>query len=136
MQYSLVWPVATALARGRFGVEEVLGGFGDPLVARLAERIRVEVDPGLTAAFPARRLTEVAVTTRDGRTVRSGAIEAEGEPHSAGWEDVVAGKVRRFLDPGAALPLARDAQAPRRGVAGRSRDELIALLSFGLGPAG
>jgi 2-methylcitrate dehydratase PrpD len=136
MQYSLVWPVATALAHGRFGVDEVLGGFGDPLVARLAERIRVEVDPGLTAAFPARRLTEVAVTTRDGRTVRSGAIEAEGEPHSAGWEDVVAGKVRRFLDPGAALPLARDAQAPRRGVAGRSRDELIALLSFGLGPAG
>jgi hypothetical protein len=131
MQYSLVWPIATALARGRFGVDEVLGGFDDPLVAKIAERIRVEVDPGLTRAFPARRLTELEVVSSDGTTVRSGTIEAEGEPHTAGWEDVVAGKVLRFLDPEVALPLAVRPEPPDTTVSGRSRDELARLLAFG-----
>jgi 2-methylcitrate dehydratase PrpD len=135
MQYSLVWPIATALARGRFGVEEVLGGFDDPLVARIAERIRIEVDPELTRAFPARRLTELEVVSSDGTTVRSGVIEAEGEPHATSWEDVVAGKVLRFLDPDVALPLALQPR-PRDGcVSGRSRDELARLLAFGLDTA-
>ena len=134
MQYSLVWPIATALARGCFGVDEVLGGFDDPLVATIAGRIQVEVDPGLTRAFPARRLTELEVVSSDGATVRSGAIEAEGEPHTAGWEDVVAGKVLRFLDPDVALPLAVRREPPATTVSGRSRDELVRLLAFGLGP--
>ena len=111
MQYSLVWPVATALARGRFGVDEVLGGFDDPLVAQIAERVRIEVDPELTRAFPARRLTELEVVSSDGSTLRSGVIEAAGEPRSAGFEDILAGKVLRFLDPEVALPLGR-ARAP------------------------
>jgi 2-methylcitrate dehydratase PrpD len=132
MQYSLVWPVATALARGRFGVEEVLGGFDDPLVAQIAERIRIEVDPALTDAFPARRLTALEVVSTDGTTVRSGPIEAEGEPHTTGWEDVVAGKVLRFLDADVALPLQIRTTPPAAGVSGRSRDELVRLLAFGL----
>jgi 2-methylcitrate dehydratase PrpD len=132
MQYSLVWPVATALARGRFGVEEVLGGFDDPLVARIAERIRVDVDPELTDAFPARRLTELEVVSSDGTRVRSGPIEAEGEPHTAGWEGVVAGKVQRFLDPDVAFPFALQPTPPEAPIAGRSRDELVRLLAFGL----
>ena len=132
MQYSLVWPVATALAHGRFGVEEVLGGFDDPLVARIAERVRIEVDPALTDAFPARRLTDLEVVSSDGTSVRSGPIEAAGEPHTAGWEDVVAGKVQRFLDPDVALPLQIDTTPPIGLVTGRSRDELVRLLAFGL----
>jgi 2-methylcitrate dehydratase PrpD len=135
MQYSLVWPVATALARGRFGVDEVLGGFDDPLVAQIAERVRIEVDAELTRVFPGRRLTELEVVSSDGTTVRSGPIEAEGEPGSPGWEDVVAGKVLRFLDPDAALPLAVHARPPAGTVSGRSRDELAQLLAFGLGAA-
>ncbi len=133
MQYSLVWPIATALARGCFGVDEVLGGFDDPLVAKIAARIRVEVDAELTRAFPARRLAELEVVSSDGTTVRSGAIEAEGEPHTAGWEDVVAGKVLRFLDQEVALPLALRPEPPATTVSGCSRDELVRLLAFGLG---
>ncbi len=135
MQYSLVWPVATALARGRFGVEEVLGGFDDPLVAQIAGRVRIEVDPELTRAFPGRRLTELEVVSSDGTTVRSGPIEAEGEPGSTGWEDIVAAKVLRFLDPEAVVPLAVHPRPPACIVSGRSRDELMQLLAFGLGAA-
>jgi 2-methylcitrate dehydratase PrpD len=132
MQYSLVWPVATALARGRFGVDEVLGGFDDPLVAQIAERVRIEVDPELTSAFPARRLTELEVVSSDGSTLRSGVIEAAGEPRSAAFEDILAGKVLRFLDPEVALPLAVHARPPATLVSGRSREELVRLLAFGL----
>ncbi len=135
MQYSLVWPIATALARGRFGVDEVLGGFDDPLVASIAARIRVEVDAELTEAFPARRLAAVEVVTNDGRTARSGLTEAEGEPRSAGWENVVADKVLCFLDADAALPVAAMPKPPVAGVSGRSRDQLVQLLAFGLADA-
>jgi 2-methylcitrate dehydratase PrpD len=135
MQYSLVWPVATALARGRFGVDEVLGGFDDPLVAQIAERVRIEVDPELTRAFPARRMTELEVVSSDGSRLRSGVIEAEGEPRSSGFEDILGGKVLRFLDPEIALPLAVHSRPPAGTVSGRSRDELVRLLAFGLGPA-
>jgi 2-methylcitrate dehydratase PrpD len=132
MQYSLVWPVATALVRGVFGVDEVLGGFDDVRVERLVHCMRVEVDPALSSAFPARRLTSVDVELSDGRTLRSGALEAGGEPGSAGWEDVVLGKTRRHLDPTASAPLARDPLPPGGMLGGRSRDELVALLAFGL----
>ena len=133
MQYSLVWPIATALVHGRFGVDEVLGGFDDAAVSRVADCIRIEVDPALTAAFPAQRLTEVEVVSRDGTSLRSGLTEAEGEPHSLGWEGVVAAKVVRFLDADARLPLAAHPEPPPASLSGRSRDELVRLLAFGLG---
>jgi 2-methylcitrate dehydratase PrpD len=121
MQYSLVWPVATALVRGVFGVEEALAGFDDPRVERIAERVRVELDPGFSAAFPARRLTRVEIELPDGHVLRSGDVEADGEPASGGWEDIVRGKAERLLGPPASLCTG--------GGAGRSRDELIALLA-------
>jgi 2-methylcitrate dehydratase PrpD len=131
MQYSLVWPVATALARGRFGVDEALGGFDDERVARLVECTRIEIDPAFSAAFPGRRLSRVELTLDDGRTLRSGDVEAGGEPGSPGWEEIVLGKVRRQLQP-RATSLARMPVPPTETVGGRSRDELIALLSYAL----
>ena len=132
MQYSLAWPVATALARGRFGVDEVLTGFDDAGAARLVERMRLTVDPELTARFPARRLTELVVELDDGTVLRSGAVEAGGEPGADDWEDVVGDKVRAFLDADAALPVAAQVTAPAGVVAGRSREALVGLLAFGL----
>src|SRR4029077_3659180 len=89
MQYSLVWPVATALARGAFGVDEVLQGFDDPLPARLAQRTVVTIDEAYSRAFPARRVSDVVLELDNGRLLSSGPREAEGEPRSAGWEGVV-----------------------------------------------
>ncbi|MEO9174969.1 MAG: MmgE/PrpD family protein [Gaiellales bacterium] len=131
MQYSLVWPVATALVRGRFGVDEALGGFDDELVARLVARTRIEIDPAFSAAFPARRLTGVELGLDDGRTLRSGAVEAGGEPGSPGFEEVVLGKVRRQLLP-EATSLALVPAPPTGTVGGRSRDELVALCCYAL----
>ncbi len=132
MQYSLVWPVATALARGAFGVDEVLTAFDDPAAIALAERTDVVVDEAFTEAFPARRRAALEVRLRDGRTLRSGPVEAGGEPGSDGWEEVVLGKVRRFLQPDAPARIEITTTPPAGAVRGRGRDGLVDLLCFGL----
>jgi 2-methylcitrate dehydratase PrpD len=130
MQYSLVWPVATALARGAFGVEEALEGFDDPLASRLAGCTSVTADEEYSRAFPARRLTDVALELADGRLLRSGAREAGGEPHSEGWEAVALAKARCFLDPLAlTAPPGVPLVPPDQTVRG-SCDDLVSLLAF------
>lgn len=87
-QYSLTWPVAVALWRGGFGVDDVLEpALSDEAVARLAALVEVEVAPELEAEFPGLRLAQVTV---DGRT--SNVSEAPGEPGDPGWAGIVAQK--------------------------------------------
>ena len=102
MQYSLTWPVAVALAKGRFGVDEVLDLGGLPV--ELEGMIVVQAMPELTAAFPARRLSEVVVERADGSSVRSGRVEAGGEPDGPGWAAAIEAKAARFLPPGGRTP--------------------------------
>ncbi len=106
MQYSLTWPVAVALTEGRFGVDEVLdlSGLGDGRAGRLERLIVVETVPELTTAFPARRRSEVIVEWHDGSSVRSGRVEAGGEPDSSGWRAVIEAKAARFLPAEQRLP--------------------------------
>jgi 2-methylcitrate dehydratase PrpD len=130
-QYSLVWPVAAALARGRFGVEDVLGDFDDPGVAALADRTVVVVDPELTQAFPARRAAEVTVELTDGRTLASGLVEAPGDPGDPAWEAVVERKVRDHL--AATSPAVRTTEPPDRRLGGLALDDLMQTLTYALG---
>lgn len=131
MQYSLTWPVATALVRGAFGVSEVLAGFDDPAVHRLEERIEVVVDDALTAAFPARRITVVDLHLAGGEVRSSGPVEAAGEPGTAGWEDVILGKAALALRPGGAR-CRPSPTPPDVRVGGLDADALVELLAFGL----
>lgn len=99
VQYSLTWPVAVALARGAFGVHDVLaidGGAPDPLVAALHERVEPSVDARFERAYPGRRVTELIVSLNDGTELRSGPMEAPGEPGDPHWDDVVESKVQRY----------------------------------------
>jgi 2-methylcitrate dehydratase PrpD len=123
-QYNLVWPVATVFARGDFTVADVLGPWDDPAVAALAASTEVRVDPELTAAFPARRLTGVEVQLRDGRRLAAGPLEPRGEPDDPDWAGVVEAKVAALLDP------ARDLSVPPPGVGLRSfgAPQLLGIL--------
>jgi 2-methylcitrate dehydratase PrpD len=125
-QYSLLWPLASALARGRFGVAEVLGPFTDAAVRAMFERIEIEVDPSLTAAFPARRLTAVEVELMSGERLAAGPLEAVGEPDDPELAALVAGKVRDAFGDGAAV-VALDG-----GLRGASPSRLLALLRTGV----
>lgn len=115
-QYSLVWPVAVALAQGVFGVEQVLEPALDDAVAlALLPLIDVVVDAELDAAFPERRLGEVTLELRGGRTVRSGPTEPPGEPDDPRWEEIVEAKLERLAaELRAHAPLARLVPGVRR----------------------
>ena len=91
-QYSLTWPLACAVARGRFTVADVLGNFDDPAAGLLLERIRIEIDPQLDAAFPARRLSAVDIELADGTVLSAGPLEAPGEPEDPNLGGIVADK--------------------------------------------
>jgi 2-methylcitrate dehydratase PrpD len=123
-QYNLVWPVACVLARGGFGVGDVLGPWDDPAIAAIASRIEVEVDDQLPAAFPARRLADVTVRLRDGATLAAGPVEAHGEPDDPDWAQVVTAKVAAAIDG------ARDLSPPPpgRGLRDLGAGELLHLL--------
>lgn len=126
-QYNIVWPVACALTRGDFDVAAVLGPFDDADALRLADRTAVEVDPALTAEFPARRLTAIALELRDGRTIEVEPTEARGEPEDPEWEAIVADKVRRLVDPVRTTTTAAPGLDLRLG--GLGVDELVDALA-------
>jgi 2-methylcitrate dehydratase PrpD len=117
-QYSVLWPVACVLARGRFGVAEVLGPFTDPEVRAMFERVEIEVDPALTAQFPDRRLTAVEIELSGGERLAAGPLEAPGEPDDPGLPAVVASKVSELMGAGEPQAVAADerigSHAPER----------------------
>ena len=122
-QYSLVWPVATAIARGGFGVDDVLGPFDDHAVIELARKVVVEIDPRMDAGFPERRLSVVELELHDGRRVVSEAVEARGECDDPEWEDPIVGKVARLLG-----PLERGSAAHGGSLGGLDAGQLVATL--------
>lgn len=123
-QYNLVWPLACALQRADFAVEDVLGPFADDAVAALVDRVELVIDPEFDAVFPDRRLTAIEIELRDGRRLAAGPIEAPGEPDDPRFAEIVTAKVRRYLDAG------RDLAPPPLGggLRGYGAGELFQLL--------
>ena len=120
-QYSVMWPVACALARGRFGVAEVLGPFTDREIGVMFDRVEIEVDPALTAQFPHRRLTAVEIELTDGERLAAGPLEAAGEPEDPALPAVVAAKVAELIGP--VVP-----PAPATGLGRLDAGQLLGLL--------
>lgn len=99
-QYSLGWPVAAALVRGRVAVEEVLDEcFGDPELRAMLSRITAHADPEIEAEFPARRLGKVSIVLKSGHRLESGTVEASGGPTPPPNHDEVVAKFRAFVAP-------------------------------------
>lgn len=98
-QYSVVWPVAVALAHGRFDVEHVLEpAFADRAARRLARLVEVEVDRAFDAEFPGRRRSALTVEDAAGRSHDSGPVEAPGEADDPGWKTIVEAKAAAYAD--------------------------------------
>lgn len=80
-QYSLPFPLAALLVRGRVGADEIgPPGLADKAILALAERVTLVADPSLSRRFPAERLAQVALVLDDGATLRSALTEARGDP--------------------------------------------------------
>lgn len=94
-QYSLPFPLAAMILRGRIGADEITGaGLRDAEVLDLSSRIRLVEDPAICARFPAERFAIATLETRDGRSFTSGWTEAHGGPNDPLSEDEISAKYR------------------------------------------
>mgnify|MGYP000026502631 FL=1 len=92
-QYSLPFPVAAALLRGRLGVAEIDGaGLTDPEVLALSEAMVLVEDPGYSRRFPAERWAHAEIELSDGRRLVSDPCVARGDPEAPLGDDVLTDK--------------------------------------------
>lgn len=99
-QYSLPWPVAAAIVRGRIGVDEISGAaLADPGIRRLSDSMVLEEEAAFNAAFPARRLARVQLHLADGRTLASPPTEARGDPDAPLSDRDVLEKFHDYAEP-------------------------------------
>ena len=99
-QYSLPFPVAAALVRGRVGPDEVLGsGLGDPAIERLVGVTTVIEEDTYNQRFPAGRWGDVTLVLVDGRRLRSGEVNARGGRGDPLSRDEIVAKFRGFAEP-------------------------------------
>jgi 2-methylcitrate dehydratase PrpD len=116
-QYSLPFPVAVAVVHGRVAARDIDGaGLRDQRVLKLAREMTLIEDQALTAAFPARRIARVTLTTRDGRVLASPPTEALGDPERPLGSEGIVAKYRETAAP----------------VLGRTRTERILAEAMGM----
>lgn len=78
-QYSLPFPVAALLARGRVGPSEIEGeALTSPELLSLSRAVRLVDDARYSARFPAERWADVEILLKDGRSLRSEPSVARG----------------------------------------------------------
>jgi len=130
-QYSLPFPVACALVRGRVTAMETAGdGLTDPDILAVSDRVDMVVAPDLEARFPAEALERVTLTLRDGRILTIGPLAAPGD---AGAPPSDKQMERKFLD--LTEPVLGETKArvllaaARRCAEMRSVDDLTRLLA-------
>ncbi|MEM7343731.1 MAG: MmgE/PrpD family protein [Chloroflexota bacterium] len=74
-QYSLPFPLASALVHQELGYEQLNGtALQDSVVLDLVGRVELIDDDSFNARFPADRLSRVEIDLKDGRTVDSGEV--------------------------------------------------------------
>jgi 2-methylcitrate dehydratase PrpD len=80
-KFSMPYCAATALARGRVGIEDFTDGpVRDAGVAALVSRVRMVVDPALPEGLDQQAWSRVTVRLRDGRTLAEAPRGASGHP--------------------------------------------------------
>lgn len=99
-QFSLPYPVAAALVLGRFGPSEVRDdNLTNATVLDLASRVEMVGEPRFQEQFPAKALADVELVTVDGRRLRSGPVQAVGDPDDPLPECELEAKFIEFCSP-------------------------------------
>ena len=99
-RFSLSYVVATALSHGsvRLAAYEP-DRLDDPATRALMERIAVEVDPVLDAAFPGQRAARIDIETVDGRLLSHFQPNRKGDPEQALTDAELEGKFLELAGP-------------------------------------
>ena len=135
-QYSLPFPVAAMIVRGRLGAAEVFGrALRDEAILRLTRSMVLTEWPEFSRRFPAERWSQVTVTLRDGTALVSAPSVARGSAENPLSEAEIRAKFRDLAIP--ALGRARTASIERAvdGIAA-PKAPLKPLLDLLLKPVG
>jgi len=99
-QYSLPFPVAAYLVRGRLGAAELAGkALKDKEILDLSTRMTLIDAPEFSAKFPAERWARAVVTLADGRRLTSDPAIARGNPENPLSEAEALEKYRDLAGP-------------------------------------
>lgn len=134
-QYSLPYPVAAVLVRGRLGVAEVTApSFRDPEILRLSSGMELHESEEYNARFPGERWAHVTFLMKNGSEIQSKPAVARGNPENPLTDEELADKFRSLAVP--MLGAARSAviESAVRDLAGGAA-ESRQLLAEVLAPA-
>lgn len=98
-QYSLPWPVACAIAKGRVDADSITRQLEDPELLSLASRVRSHRHADYDALFPAERWAHAVITLQDGTTLTSEPLEARGNPGNPLSDAEIENKYRQLAQP-------------------------------------
>jgi 2-methylcitrate dehydratase PrpD len=79
-KFSMGTVLGLIAVHGRAGLAEFDAHWRDPAVLAFRERVTMQRDAEVDAAYPARWIGKVAVRTRDGRTLEARVDEPKGDP--------------------------------------------------------
>jgi 2-methylcitrate dehydratase PrpD len=79
-KFSMGTVLAMVAQHGRAGLAEFDAHFRDPATLSFRDRVQMVLDPEVDAAYPARWIGKVSVTTRDGRRFEARVDEPKGDP--------------------------------------------------------
>ncbi|MBN3782231.1 MmgE/PrpD family protein [Burkholderia sp. Ac-20345] len=79
-KFSMGTVLGLVSAYGHAGVREFDAHYASPDIARLRDKVRMELDPEVDSAYPARWIGKVTVTTKDGRTLKGRVDDPKGDP--------------------------------------------------------
>jgi 2-methylcitrate dehydratase PrpD len=79
-KFSMGTVLALVALHGRAGMAEFDAHYRDDTTVALRDRVRMQLDAGVDAAYPARWIGKVDLTTRDGRRLAARVDEPKGDP--------------------------------------------------------
>ncbi len=104
-QYSLPFPVAAALVRGRLAPEDISGAaLSDPAILAMSEKITLVEAADLNAKFPAERFARVTLALADGRVLKSEATPARGDAERPLSPAEIVAKFHEIAEPALGAP--------------------------------
>jgi 2-methylcitrate dehydratase PrpD len=109
MTYSIIFPVATMVARGKLGIEELAPAtLQDPEIKRIAEATELVENEHYTRISVGKRWADVVITTTDGRTLESAPKTPKGDADDPLSDAEIHEKYHSFADPTLGAGVARE----------------------------
>jgi 2-methylcitrate dehydratase PrpD len=95
-KFSMGTVLALVARHGHAGLQEFEAHYRSPQTLQLRERITMQLDPEVDAAYPRRWIGKVTVHTTDGRTLQGRVDEPKGDPGNTLSRDEIHAKAMRL----------------------------------------